>query len=130
MKRSVRWIVGIAAVPALLLLEASSAAAIGTYHSEPTHSGPVSMQPFSDPNWQPEGGGSSVTSMQPFSDPNWEPAVPATQPQPVAQPEEPTGGGTNVPAVALVAALAAIAAGIGAFAATLRLKRVRIASGT
>ena len=80
------------------------------------------MQPFSDPNWHPEhkGGGYSVTSMQPFSDLNWtSPVTTGPAPEP-----EPIGGGTNVPAVALIAGLAALAAGIGAFAATLRLKRV------
>jgi hypothetical protein len=125
MKRSARWIVVLAAIPLLLSIGASTASALGVYNSEPTHEQPSSMQPFSDPNWKPEGGhGYSVKSMQPFSDLNWKPSV-TTEP---AQPE-PIGGGTNVPAVALIAGLAALAAGIGAFAATLRLKRVRIPSG-
>jgi len=119
MKRSARWIVVLAAIPLLLSIGVSSASAKG--------GDSLRMQAFSDPNWQPDGkkgSGYSVKSMQPFSDLNWRPSV-TTEP---AQPE-PIGGGTNVPAVALIAGLAALAAGIGAFAATLRLKRVRIPTG-
>ena len=124
MNRSARWIVLIAAIPLLLSIGVSSATALGSHHAAP-----ISMGPFSDPNWKPAGhqAGPTVTTRAPFSDLNWKP--PATVGTgPVGQ-TKPVGRGTDVPMLGLILGLVALAAGIAAYAGTLRFKRMRIASG-
>jgi hypothetical protein len=120
MNRKARWIVVVGAILMLTSIGMASASA-----QEPArHHGP--MQAFSDPNWQPRHrAGYSVKTMQPFSDLNWRPSVPVGT---VGQPE-PVGGGTDVPVIALIAGLTSLAAGIGAFAGTLRFKRHRVTAG-
>jgi hypothetical protein len=121
MDRKARWIVLTGALLMLMGIGMASAQANEAGRQQGT------MQAFSDPNWQPEGhrASSSVKSMQPFSDLNWRPAV---QAGPVGQ-TEPVGGRSNVPVIALIAGLTSLAAGIGAFAGTLRFKRVRVSTG-
>jgi len=119
MDRKTRWLVVVGAILMLTSIGIVSASA----QEAAQHHGP--MQAFSDPNWQPRDPGSSVSTMQPFSDPNWRSPVrtgSVDQPQPV-------GGGANVSVVALIAGLTALAAGIGAFAGTMRFKKLRVSAG-
>jgi hypothetical protein len=123
MDRKAKWLVVAGTI--LTLMSIGMASASASAQDGARHHGP--MQAFSDPNWQPGGQeGSSVKSMRPFSDLNWRPSI---QTGPVGQ-SEPVGGGTDVPVIALIAALTSLAAGIGAFAGTLRFKRLRVTAGS
>jgi hypothetical protein len=133
MKRIIKGAVVLATIPLLLVGIASAALAGGSAQG----SGVSTMRPFDDGSWSPGGG---IASMRPVDDGSWKPAAdqpgvgtmrPFSDPnyaihaQPVARAAQPSSPSSNLPLVALVTGLAALAVAAGALVTLARRKRLR-----